>query len=459
MSRNRFFLIQPVLALLTVCALVGSAQAAFIDDFESYASGDLPGQSLWIYSLGSTMDVVVGNGLGGSKAAETIGGNSAVMRPHWQAVTAGSQVTVDGYMYVPTSGECNFRITNLGTGGSFFAGNLAMDIWPSKPRIQLFSAGPGGEVSSANVGAGGVTGDQWFHVLLDWTAGGDVDWSVWDQGAALLGSGTLDTSTTITDPTVMTNIDIFGVGAGVRFDDVVTGPFPPPPPGVVMYSEDFEGGADPQSILAPPFSYSPAVTGSDMQVQSGSSLPTRAVDGSTGTGAQPVANTPIAGPDADTLTYSLTADLYAPSGSNDSGIGLSNSSISPYNDSGVYLMATAGGWRLDASGVMGTNARWNFPNVGMNEPVVGTILLDLVDKTVTGSIAYSGGILSHTYALPADLTNVMGIDRFTIQEIGAGRLDVDNVIIRRLVPEPSSMILAGLGGLMGLVLLGRRRRQ
>ena len=247
---------------------------------------------------------------------------------------------------------------------------------------------------------------------------------------------------------------------GLDVDNVaITGVLPPPPSGVVVYSEDFEGGADPQSILAPPFSYSAGYgPAGDIQVKSGSFLPTDAVDGSTLTGLSAAAQA-IAGPDPDTLTYSVTADLYAASGANDSAIGLSRTSHGnyPFNNSGAYLRADGDSWELDAQGVVGSGAVFDFPaGVGLNEAVVGTIMFDLVDKMVTGSIAHSGGTMSHSFVLPADLTNVMSIDRFVIQQRVTG-LDVDNVLILRLVPEPASGVLALLG-LVGLLVCGRRRR-
>ena len=254
-----------------------------------------------------------------------------------------------------------------------------------------------------------------------------------------------------------------GMPARVDVDNVQISQFvPAPPAGLVMYSEDFEGGTDPQSILAEPFFYSAAFGSGNPQVQSGSFLPTRAVDGSTASGLN-AATYPIVGPDASMVSYTLSADLYAPSGPNDSGIGLSANTIAgAFNNTGAYLRADGNGWELDASGVVGSPAIVDFDaGVGLDEPVVGTIRLDLLAKTVTGSIAHSGGTMSRTFNLPADLTNVMAIDKFAIQEDRRGGfpawVDVDNVRITRVVPEPASGVLALLG-LVGLLVGGRRRR-
>ncbi|HCN10274.1 MAG TPA: hypothetical protein DIT01_20285 [Lentisphaeria bacterium] len=216
----------------------------------------------------------------------------------------------------------------------------------------------------------------------------------------------------------------------------------------VIYSEDFEGGGDPQNIQDAPFSYiKDAGLSFTLEVASGTGLTGRAVDGATGGAgnilvrSRPIDNIPY--PDL-TQKLTLTADVAVSSVGmvNDSGIGLAVSSLPGgiYTNHGAFIFASNGfKWNYDFRGLMGNGpgAYGTITTDGYAEIVLATIEIDYDADTVTASITHSGGTDSVTQNFPAGAAD--GIDRFAIQLNGnlAGYgVDVDNIEIEStLVPS------------------------
>ena len=208
--------------------------------------------------------------------------------------------------------------------------------------------------------------------------------------------------------------------------------------GAVVYSEDFEGGTDPQLITDAPFFY----IVDDMVVKSGTNLPTRAVDGGSVAGLS-VSFRDILNPFVVTEKYTFTVDLYVPDSPDDlnytladDAVGLSYSALGIFNNSGAFFHFTDNGggddvWKFDPSGVATAGAsEFVFVNSPVGEAITGIIELDLVAGTATGTLISSFG--TESIAVAANVADMLLIDRVVIQS--TVDIDLDNFLI---TSEPS----------------------
>lgn len=212
----------------------------------------------------------------------------------------------------------------------------------------------------------------------------------------------------------------------------------------VLFSEDFEGGTNGQSLQDYPYSWtgeSPAGS-SNISVSTGSPIGNgMGVDGTWHpVGALGIYTKPIAAPTGD--GFRLSGDLYAGTYTADNSFGVGNKDMSASgyadNRSGAFLHAVSGRWEFNARGVGAPNIM-RFANNPRNQVVRGVIEIDLSTLTIMGSLTDASGV---TETLTTPLTQWKNPDELgaeltpnviSIVERGNPSVSVDNIVLEKLV--------------------------
>lgn len=460
-----------VVALVSVCLVTGNAQAAvlFQDNFDAYTTGNLVGQGGWFTPNSTNVYVepasaFSGKSMSGNKssyatamnrASHALGGSLANL--------ASSQIYVldfDAYASTTTpSDNAAFGYVVSSPGFAGVAGwwaDAGNNRWQLDVRDIVGASGFGSA-------SGGMNTPAKFRLTINGHT--NTLSAYYDFGSGMTRAATF----AVTDAQIATVVAIgtqqdtrVAAFGPIEVDNVVhqrTDLY-----STVLFQEDFEGGTNGQSIKSAPFNWVSTRGSSDVLVTSSTSLPGLALDGSTAVGGLTSVGTPIPvpAPSADAVAYSVMADLYVSStGTSNTGIQF-GSGASDYPSYGG-LFYGPGGWVLDARGLPGVSSTVSLGGAGVSEDQVvqGIIWLDLENNTITGTIKYSGGVLSAT----TDFTDggEAAINHFIVfNDVRSAThgIDVDNIVIAewRPVPEPSSIALACLG-LVGLVGCTWRRKR
>ncbi len=184
---------------------------------------------------------------------------------------------------------------------------------------------------------------------------------------------------------------------------------------------------------------------------------TSAVDGGGSTG---VATVPITGPSgAPGTKYILTAKMFAPAGGNDSWIGLADPTVNggqSFNNAGAYIGMSSGNWRIDGRGIRGGDdaAILHIGAGGQLTDVAVDVKIELDIDTNTALFSVTDGVTTLSHSFVGGNT-FSALSRLAIQQFTTG-IAIDDVLVQE-IPEPSSILLLGFGGLAGLVTWRRRR--
>ena len=221
-----------------------------------------------------------------------------------------------------------------------------------------------------------------------------------------------------------------------------------------IFEEDFQTWSNGDTLDEHGWSY--IDTGQSVEVSDATAFGALAIDGGLSNAEH---NVPYIG-----ITQSvngvleLSADVYVTStGSYNAGLyfgsSLGGGGVRPYDHLGLYYNTQ---WHFDARGIADVDssifkAHVADVGVGADEIVHLIISLDTVANTVTGTVITSAATYFQTYNLPAEAAGRGAfIDRIALSEDrrevnGTDGIDVDNILV---TPEPATMLLLGLGGLL-----------
>ncbi len=125
--------------------------------------------------------------------------------------------------------------------------------------------------------------------------------------------------------------------------------------------------------------------------------------------------------------YQFTADLYVGDGVSNCGVGFGSN-----NFAGLWYHSGSG-WTFDArtiTGNSGASTSCGDPGLGKYQNIVGTITIDLIANTVTGSITHSGGTWSTSFGFPEGATdNITELFLYNDYHFGNNGIDIDNIYI------------------------------
>lgn len=241
---------------------------------------------------------------------------------------------------------------------------------------------------------------------------------------------------------------------------------------VPVYSEDFEGGTDGQSVTAAPFNWTgDGADDADVTSTTQFGAGTLAFDGDTANTSGPVGfvhDVPSARPIDD--NYTLSARAYLKEAHPDGGVtgtGTAQGAFGFVDSSGDYVgwYYNAGGsdqWQLRDFAVI-PEALGAGVDVGVNEIIDLSVTFDVTTGTISGSMVHGGGTLNLT--LSGTYSQAQLLDWDTVRFLsdyqnGAGAgiergLHLDDILLMANVPEPGTLALLGIGA---LVLRMYRRR-
>ena len=242
-----------------------------------------------------------------------------------------------------------------------------------------------------------------------------------------------------------------------------------------IYSEDFEGGADPESLNSGTFGAWAVVPGTNDGVVVTSSVPHtnpiaggitgQAIEGDAGGqrfGASEIAPAGLDTTDPLAEEYELTFDAYTV-GSSGAGTFHAGMGFTPTNGPDVqdqlgllFLRGGNGGWRFQTTGIGGGIESLGNQFLFNDREVAATITIDLVNNEVRASlvdIAAPGN--NHNFTpVPFTPGQIAAFDSlFVFQEnlsINDPGMDIDNIhVTKTAVPEPATMglLMLSLAGL------------
>ena len=212
----------------------------------------------------------------------------------------------------------------------------------------------------------------------------------------------------------------------------------------ILFSEDFEGGSNGQTLQSYPYSWTreAIISNPITRVSVGSPIGDgMGVDGTWHpTSSMGIYTKPIAPPSGD--GFRLTADLHAGLYTTDNafGVGNRNRSLSglPDHRSGAFFYMDTGQWLFDARGVGAPNVM-RFANNPRDQVVQGVIEIDLSTLTIMGSLTDASGS-TETMATPLtqwkqphELGDELTPNVISIVQRDNPSLSVDNIVLEKLV--------------------------
>ena len=226
-----------------------------------------------------------------------------------------------------------------------------------------------------------------------------------------------------------------------------------------LYSEDFEG----TGTLTTDFGYTAPLTGANA-VAAGTGLSTKVHIGVAAPGIKVQTFAIATLPTTGIITVRADAWMGVSSGVGYGGLfGLGRTDISPdmtmASDSGAFIGSRNGpSWTMDLRGLTGGTIEY-ITNIGTTPTAFGSaVVLELTlnpdTGDVTGSVIHSGGTVSLTQNIPNLAADLAAVTYVGLQGNAAGQTELDNLLVT-VIPEPASLALLGLGGLM---MVRRQRR-
>ena len=212
----------------------------------------------------------------------------------------------------------------------------------------------------------------------------------------------------------------------------------------ILFSEDFEGGSNGQTLQSYPYSWTreAIISNPITRVSVGSPIGDgMGVDGTWHpVSAMGIYTKPITAPSGD--GFRLTADLHAGLYTTDNAFGVGNRNMSPSelpdNRSGGFFYMDTGQWLFDARGVGAPNIM-RFKNNPRDQVVRGVIEIDLSTLTIMGSLTDASGS-TETMATPLtqwkqphELGAELTTNVISIVQRDNPSLSVDNIVLEKLV--------------------------
>jgi len=226
-----------------------------------------------------------------------------------------------------------------------------------------------------------------------------------------------------------------------------------------LYSEDFEG----TGTLTTDFGYTAPLTGANV-VATGPGLGTKVAKLQQNPAIKvqtfAIATLPTTG------IITLRADAWMGTsggvgygGLYGLGMGAAYPDMNMASSSGTFIGSRNGpSWSMDNRGLTGGAITYlsqiATSPTAFGSAVVLELLLNLDTGDITGSVIHSGGTDSFTENIPNLATQLGLVTYFGLQGSAAGDTELDNLLVTH-IPEPASLALLGLGGLM---MVRRQRR-
>jgi hypothetical protein len=153
----------------------------------------------------------------------------------------------------------------------------------------------------------------------------------------------------------------------------------------------------------------------------------------------------------------LSFNGYAPTGSNDGGVYLTEAGTLA-DGVGITNAGSTDEWILDARGIAGSSALFYIPGT-YDEAVFFEIVIDAPDSLVYAEYNVGGGLqTTPSYTITGDLSLLTRVQVFDDYRSPRLYSEIDNIVVADSTPEPSSwLLLAAISAGLMVCRRGRAR--